>query len=263
VGAQSRTETLKRRALLLIMAALAIALIVYIAIELLSDLWVKASWTSGPLVSAIINFTKSATLTVRSWGYFGVFGLMLLEASSLPIPSEVILPFSGYLVSLGTLNFWITLTVATVAAIAGSLIDYYIGLKGIEALTKYRLLGRAVFNEDQIKVAAGWFSKYGALMVFLGRLIPGFRTIISFPAGAVKMPLTKFLGYTVAGCIVWNGILIYVGYYLGIKWREVADVSHYVIIVAVAALIAAALFYLIIRRHRRKKWQQAAQQKLA
>ncbi len=252
-----RIEKLKRKAPQLIVIALAIAFIVYLAIEFLADFLVKAPLTSGPLVSAVINFTKDVTSTVHSWGYSGVFGLMFLEASSIPIPSEVILPFSGYLVSVGALNFWITLIVATIAAIAGSLVDYYIGLKGIEALTKYRLLGRAIFNESQLKVAAGWFSKYGAVMVFLGRLIPGFRTIISFPAGAVKMPLAKFLVYTLAGCIIWNSLLIYVGYYLGIKWQEVADFSHYLIIGTVAALIAAAAAYLIVRRNRRKKAQEA------
>ena len=83
---------------------------------------------------------------------------MILEASSLPIPSEIILPFAGYLVSSGHLDFWITLIVATIAAIVGSLIDYYIGLKGVQALTKYRLLGRSIFSENQLKVAANYFS---------------------------------------------------------------------------------------------------------
>ena len=71
---------------------------------------------------------------MQAWGYSGIFVLMLLESSSLPIPSEVILPFAGYLVSMGQLNFWITVTLATVAGIAGSLIDYYIGLKGVQSL---------------------------------------------------------------------------------------------------------------------------------
>ena len=91
-------------------------------------------------------------------------------------------------------------------------------------LTKYRLLGRAVFSENQLKVAANYFTRYGSIMVFVGRLIPVVRTLISFPAGAVKMPIAKFVAYTVAGCLVWNSILLYVGYYLGSKWREVADV---------------------------------------
>ena len=151
-----------------------------------------------------------------SWGYGGVFGLMILEASSLPIPSEIISTLRRLpRLHRGTLTFGSHSSVATIAAIAGSLIDYFIGLKGVQVLTKYRLLGRAIFSENQLKVAANYFTKYGSVMVFVGRLIPVVRTLISFPAGAVRMPLAKFIGYTVAGCILWNSLLIYVGYYLG------------------------------------------------
>jgi membrane protein DedA with SNARE-associated domain len=198
---------------------------------------------------APISFTR----TVSSWGYSGVFGLMILEASSLPIPSEIILPFAGYLVSLGHLDFWLTLIVATIAAIAGSLIDYFIGLKGFEVLSKYRLLGRAIISENQLKIAAGYFNKYGSAMVFVGRLIPAVRTLISFPAGAVRMPLAKFLAYTVAGCIIWNSLLIYVGYYLGNKWEEVAGVSHYLIIAVAATLVTGFVVYLVRRKKELKK----------
>src|SRR5665647_3667300 len=135
---------------------------------------------------------------------------MILESSSLPVPSEVILPFSGYLVYTGQLNLWITIIVATIAAIVGSLIDYFIGLKGIEVLSKRRVLGRVLFSMDQLAFADEWFSKYGSLTIFLARLIPGIRTLISFPAGAAKMPLTKFLVYTTAGCILWNLSLIHI-----------------------------------------------------
>jgi membrane protein DedA with SNARE-associated domain len=263
LGWQLNFATLKKKAPQLIVIAIALALIVYVLFEVLEDVLLEgAPITSGPLIGGIVHFLGNVTTTVSSMGYGGIFGLMLLESSSLPIPSEVILPFAGYLISTGAhgLSFTLTVIVATAAAITGSLIDYYIGLKGIQALTKYRILGRAIFNETQIKVAAGWFTKYGALMVFLGRLVPGFRTIISFPAGAVKMPLAKFLVYTVAGCVIWNTLLIYVGYYLGSNWQEVADVSHYLIIGTVAALIASAIVYLILRRNRRKKWQKAASQ---
>jgi membrane protein DedA with SNARE-associated domain len=247
-----RNGKIKKKAPQIIAAAIATALIIYISIEILED------------GTTIFNFLGNATATVSSWGYTGIFGLMLLEASSLPIPSEVVLPFAGFLISqpISSLNFYLTIMVATIAAILGSLIDYYIGLKGVQALMKYRLLGRAILNEQQLKVAAGWFTRYGPIMVFLGRLIPGFRTLISFPAGAVKMPLVKFLAYTVAGCLLWNSLLIYVGFYLGTNWTQVASISHYLIIAAIAIFIAAGAIYLVIRQKRQKKWQQA-QQKLA
>jgi membrane protein DedA with SNARE-associated domain len=226
--------------------------VVYVSFEFLQDFFVEPSpLTRGPLVSTIISFTNNIKDTVSLWGYPGIFGLMLLESSSLPVPSEVILPFSGYLVSTGQLNLWIAIIVATVAAIVGSLIDYYIGLKGIEALSKRRVLGRVLFSIDQLAFADKWFSKYGSLTIFLARLIPGIRTLISFPAGAAKMPLTKFLIYTTAGCILWNSLLIYVGYYLGNNWTEVASVSHYILIAVIVALAVAISGYLISRRKRK------------
>ena len=181
--------------------------------------------------------------------------MMLLEASSLPIPSEIILPFAGFLVSTGEMEFYITLTVATIAAIVGSLIDYFIGLKGVEMLTKYRLLGRAIFSENQLKIAADYFTKYGSIMVFVGRLIPVVRTLISFPAGAVKMPIAKFVAYTVAGCLIWNSLLLYVGFFLGSKWQEVAEISHYIVIAVAVIAIVLFILFLIRRRNKNRKPQ--------
>jgi len=234
----------------LIIIVIAIILIAYISFEILEDIFIDGTpLTNSPLITAIVSFTKDVTNTISSWGYGGIFSLMLLESSSLPIPSEVILPFSGYLVSTGQLNFWATVLGATVAGLAGSLIDYYIGLKGIQVLAKRRVLGRVFFSQAQLQIAASWFKKYGSLMVFIARLIPGLRTIISFPAGAVRMPMAKFLAFTVVGCVIWNGLLIYVGYYLGKNWHEVAGVSQYIIVAVAVTLIVLVIAY-FTRRHR-------------
>jgi len=191
------------------------------------------------MISILISFTRDVTRTISSWGYGGLFGLMVLEASSLPIPSEIILPFAGYLVFRGDFVFWLALAVTTVAAVIGALIEYYIGLKGIQVLTKYRLLGRLMVSESQLRVAAAWFNKYGVAMVFFGRMIPVVRTLISFPAGAVRMPLVKFIVYTGVGSLIWNALLIYGGYYLGTRYSEIAELSDYLIILTAAALILA------------------------
>ena len=95
----------------------------------------------------------------------------------------------------------------------------------------------------------------------LSRLVPSFRTIVSFPAGAVKMPLSKFIAYTAAGCLVWNGLLIYVGVFLGARWREVAGVSHYLIIAAMATAIGGLFVFLVIRRKRRSAGPVSAEAK--
>jgi membrane protein DedA with SNARE-associated domain len=230
-----------------------VAVVAIVVLEILQDTLLQGeSLGSHPFISAIVSLTHNAVNTVRSWGYWGVFGLMLLESSSLPIPSEVILPFAGYLVASGQLDFWVTVALATLAGVLGSLIDYYIGYKGVRYLSAHRFLGKVFFTKSQLQIAANWFGKYGAATVFLGRLVPGFRTIASFPAGAVRMPLRRFVVYTTAGCFIWNALLIYVGVFLGARWREVAGVSHYVITAAAAAGVVVLVVWLVRRRRRRK-----------
>jgi membrane protein DedA with SNARE-associated domain len=175
---------------------------------------------------------------------------MLLETSSLPIPSEVILPFAGYLSYMGQFNFWLVVAVATVAGIFGSLIDYYIGLKAVQALVRNKVLGKVILSTAQLELAERWFERYGILIIFVSRLIPGFRTTFSFPAGAAKMPLKKFLAFTTAGCLLWNIILVYLGWYLGKNWTAVAGISRYLIVVSVAAAPVIIVVYLIVRKRK-------------
>jgi membrane protein DedA with SNARE-associated domain len=249
----SRFGFLRRKAPQIIATTIVIVIIVYILFELLEDTLIEGvPLTSGSLIIAIFSLMHDVKDTVSYWGYSGIFALMVLESSSLPVPSEVVLPFSGYLVSVGQLNFWVTVVVATIAALIGSLIDYYIGLKGIEWLTKRKILGRALLSVDQLTFAGKWFNRYGSLMIFLARLVPGIRTLISFPAGAAKMPLAKFVALTTAGCLLWNTLLIYVGYYLGTNWTEVAGISHFILIAVVAALVALIAVYLVIWRRKRQ-----------
>jgi membrane protein DedA with SNARE-associated domain len=249
-------QKLRKKTPQIIVAAIAIGVVVLILLEILEDVFIEGAPISGGPLSAVINgivsLTRNVTATLSSWGYTGVFAFMLLESSSLPIPSEVILPFAGYLVSLGQLNLWVTIAVATIAGVAGSLIDYYIGLKAAHVMSEHRILGKVFFTRSQLEVAVSWFGRYGAIVVFFSRLIPGFRTIVSFPAGAVKMPLAKFVAYTTAGCVVWNALLIYVGYWLGSKWAQVAGVSHDLIIATVLA-VGIGLGVFVVWRHRRAK----------
>ncbi|MCW3983026.1 MAG: DedA family protein [Candidatus Bathyarchaeota archaeon] len=235
-----RLTWLKRNTPLLVFVVFALCLCIYVLFEVLTDTVVKGlPLSNSPMISILISFTRDVTRTISSWGYGGLFGLMVLEASSLPIPSEIILPFAGYLVFRGDFVFWLALAVTTVAAVIGALIEYYIGLKGIQVLTKYRLLGKLMVSESQLRVAAAWFNKYGVAMVFFGRMIPVVRTLISFPAGAVRMPLVKFIVYTGVGSLIWNALLIYGGYYLGTRYSEIAELSDYLIILTAAALILA------------------------
>jgi membrane protein DedA with SNARE-associated domain len=250
---QQRIEALRRKAPQLIIIAIALIAAAYFVFSILEDVVIEGGpITSSPIIGAIIALTNGVTSTVQTWGYYGIFGLMFLESCSLPIPSEVILPFAGFLISMGQLNAWIAITLATIAGLLGSLIDYYIGLKGVQTLTEHKILGKILLSTNQLEIAEKWFLKNGSLMVFISRLIPGFRTTFSFPAGAARMPLKRFIIFTTAGCLLWNTILIYLGYYLGKNWTAVAGISHYLIIAAVSAIVVVVIVYFIIRRQKRK-----------
>jgi membrane protein DedA with SNARE-associated domain len=175
---------------------------------------------------------------------------MILESSSLPIPSEVILPFSGYLASQGHLNLWLVIAFATVAGLAGSLIDYYLGsLLGLEGIKKLRILP---MKQSQLESVAKWFDTYGPLTVFGSRLIPVFRTLISFPAGTVRMRVAKFLLYTGLGCLLWNTTLAYAGFYAGIHWTEIIAVIRPLSITAIATIPSVLIVYYALTRRKRK-----------
>ena len=247
-----RFERLRRKAPQLLVLAIVAILIAFIVLDTLEDTLIEGAKFSGTpvamLLNSIIAFTRDITATVSSWGYAGIFLLMLLESSSLPIPSEVVLPFAGYLVTLGQLSLWPVILVSTLAGITGSLIDYYIGMRGMRLLTQRKTLEKLFFSEARLQTAESWFNKHGAPIVFLSRLVPGFRTLVSFPAGAVKMRLPKFIVYTIAGCAIWNTFLTYAGFYVGKNWQEIAGASHYVIIVALAVFLIALAAYLMRRK---------------
>ena len=245
-------QQLRRKAPQLIVIGIIIAAIVYIVFDFFEDVVIGgAPVTSEPIISLILSITRGVTSIVRAFGYTGIFGLMVLESSSLPIPSEVILPFAGYLSVSGQFNFWVIVGVSTAAGIVGALVDYYIGLKGVEVLIKHKILGKTLLSTAQLEVAEKWFKKYGDFMVFVSRVIPGFRTTFSFPAGAAKMPLKKFVAYTALGCLTLNLTLVYFGLYLGKNWAQVAGVSRYLLVAAVIAVAIAVAVFVV--RSRRKK----------
>ena len=240
---------------LLVLAFIVVAVAI-VLFDTLEDMLIEGGAFAGTPVAVFLNavvaFTQDVTAVVQSWGYSGLFVLMALESSSLPIPSEVVLPFAGYLVSQGLLNFWLAVLVSTLAGIAGSLIDYYIGLKGMSVLAKRNALRRLLYSEGRMDTAERWFEKHGSSAVFLSRLVPGFRTLVSFPAGAVRMSISKFTAYTTAGCLFWDIILIYVGVYVGANWRNVADMVHYLIIALAVAVLIALVLFLITRRKKKQ-----------
>jgi len=157
--------------------------------------------------------------TISKMGYFGVVLLMAIESACIPLPSEIIMPFSGYLVSRGEMNLWGVGIAGAVGCVLGSLVAYWIGMYGgrpfIEKYGKYILLSR-----HDLDIADRWFAKYGEVIVFVSRLLPAIRTFIAFPAGVARMNLTRFVIYTFAGSLPWCLALAYVGQKLGEQWDK-------------------------------------------
>ena len=157
--------------------------------------------TSSGLVAtvtgALTNFVINA---INGTGYLGIFGLMLLEATSLPVPSEVILPFAGYLVSIGRIDFWVTVALATSAGVIGGLVDYYIGfILGMKVISNYS--SRFFISNEQMQRVQTLFEKHGGVIIFVSRLVPGVRTLASFPAGSARMNVPKFILFTAVGLL--------------------------------------------------------------
>ncbi|MDO8561104.1 MAG: DedA family protein [bacterium] len=183
-------------------------------------------------------------------GYTGIFLLMLLESAAIPIPSEITMPFSGFLAGRGILNFWLAVMAGTLGNSAGSLVLYWIGKYGGGAfLSRWGYL--LFIKEAHLTKAEQWFQKYGVQAVFFGRLLPVIRTYISFPAGVANMNLWKFNFYTLAGSFIWTMTLAYVGLILGERWNILEAYFRKLDILIIAAVIAA-LVWISIKYLRRK-----------
>lgn len=163
--------------------------------------------------------------TIDFMGYFGVFILMLVESCGILMPSEVIMPFSGFLVADGSMNFWMVVFLGALGNLAGSLLAYWIGWKGgrplIEKYGKYILL-----SKHDLDLADKWFTKYGSATTFFGRVLPIVRTFISFPAGISKMEIKKFSVYTFMGAFIWCIPLTYAGVKMGENWAQIREYLH-------------------------------------
>jgi len=156
---------------------------------------------------------------ISALGYWGIILLMAIESACIPLPSEVIMPFSGYLVSTGRFNLWWVSVAGAFGCVVGSLVAYWVGMYGgrpiIEKYGRFILLSR-----HDLDLADRWFSRYGEAIVFFSRLLPAVRTFIAFPAGVARMNLKRFVIYTFAGSLPWCLALAYVGQKLGEQWNK-------------------------------------------
>jgi membrane protein DedA with SNARE-associated domain len=183
-------------------------------------------------------------------GYLGVTVAMAIESAMVPLPSELILPYAGFLVSdptklepltRGPWSFWVVVVAATIGNTVGSLIGYAIGAWGgrpfLERWGRYLLI-----RPHELDIADRFFARYGPATAFISRLLPIVRTFISFPAGVARMPLATFIAYSTAGAFLWSILLVFAGVQLGSRWVDIRhalqpfDLAIAVIVVALVAL---------------------------
>jgi membrane protein DedA with SNARE-associated domain len=191
------------------------------------------------MIGIIETLSNIAIYLIQTLGYWGVFIGMTLESACIPLPSEIIMPFSGYVVWQGNTNMTLIgiTIVGAVANLFGSLIAYFVGLKGgrplLEKYGKYILI-----THSSLERADQWFDKYGYEAVLISRLLPGIRTFISLPAGIAHMDLKKFSIYTFIGSLPWCFALGYIGVLLGPQWELIKTYFHILdIIVAIGIVV--------------------------
>lgn len=193
---------------------------------------------------------------IEQFGYFGVFFLILIENVFPPIPSEVILLISGFFSSYTSVSVFYMILASTLGSFLGAIILYYIG----KIFNKERLkkivngrLGKILFlKENDIDKADEWFDNKGNKSVFFCRFVPIVRSLISIPAGMSEMPMGKFIIYTICGSMIWNTVLICLGYRLGSNWEYVLTIlDKYQMVVIVILVIIFG--YVIIKFYRKKR----------
>lgn len=175
--------------------------------------------------SAIAAVTGFITNTISAWGYVGVALLMAVESAAVPLPSEIIAPFAGYLAFTGRFTLLGVALAGGVGSAVGSYVTYLIGRYGgrplVERYGRYVLITR-----HDLDLADRFFARYGNLSTFVGRLLPVVRTFISLPAGAARVPLLPFLFYSFFGSVIWTYLLAYFGLKLGENWHTLRDRLH-------------------------------------
>ncbi len=172
------------------------------------------------MIAKIIEIISAFIVaTISLLGYGGIVLLMAIESACIPLPSEIIMPFSGYLVFKGEMNLWLVGIAGAVGCVLGSMVAYWVGMYGgrpiIEKYGRYILI-----SHHDLDLADRWFAKYGEIIVFVSRLLPAIRTFIAFPAGVARMNIPRFIIYTFAGSLPWCLGLAYVGQKLGEHWDK-------------------------------------------
>jgi membrane protein DedA with SNARE-associated domain len=201
----------------------------------------------GKIVALVSAFVLS---TIQAGGYAGVAGLMAIESACIPLPSELIMPFAGFLASQGRFSLWLLGVVGALGCVIGSIPAYYLGLYGGRPLIeKY---GKWVLrSHHDLDLADRLFQRHGEPVVFFARLLPVVRTFVAFPAGVSKMEIRRFVIYTFVGSFPWCLGLAYLGMKLGEHWESLGVYFHRFDAAIGATILAGIVLY--VWRHLKQR----------
>jgi membrane protein DedA with SNARE-associated domain len=181
------------------------------------------------------------TLLIQHLGYVGVFILMTLESMIAPVPSELVMPFAGFLIFSGHFDPWMVMLASSLGSIAGSLLSYGMGRLGEPVVLRW---GRYLFlNPHHLEWTKNFFHRHGGKTIFISRFIPVVRHLISIPAGLARMSLVPFIIYTLVGATMWNMFLTYLGVRLKENWRLIQQYTHILDFLVVAALVLGGVYF--------------------
>ena len=201
------------------------------------------------------SFSEWVQKVVAAGGYPVVFLFIMLESTLVPIPSELVMPFAGFMAWKGEFSLPVILVINSVGALVGSSICYWIGAVGGKPfLVKY---GKYfLVREHDIARTEAFFAKHGNKTILIGRFLPVIRHVISVPAGIARMPLPRFFLQTFLGSTIWGGALILLGYYVGANWKALSSTlshgDHIIAAILVLALVALGIRFVVRRRRERR-----------
>jgi membrane protein DedA with SNARE-associated domain len=195
------------------------------------------------LEQLIAELARWTIAVISRFGYVGILVTMAIESACIPLPSEIIMPFSGYLVFKGRFTMLGVTLAGAVGNVLGSVVAYYVGVVGgrpfVERYGPYVLITRKDLDR-----ADRWFARYGEIAVLVSRMLPVVRTFISLPAGIARMDFPRFVVFSFIGALPWCWLLAYIGLVLGDRWEDLRQYFHQLDIV-IGLLLAAAVIYFV------------------
>jgi membrane protein DedA with SNARE-associated domain len=195
--------------------------------------------------------------TIGAMGYPGIFILMAMESSVIPIPSEVVMPPAGYLAQQGKMNMGLVILSGTLGSLVGAYANYFVARwLGRPLVIKY---GKYVWiTEEHFDKVESFFLRHGEISTFIGRLLPVIRHLISIPAGIARMNHLRFSLYTLVGAGIWVTVLSYIGYFIGAKEELIKEYAHEAVIGAILFSIIIGAAYVVLHRRKERKAEEAA-----